>query len=1105
MKNTRILMLLMVLIMVSSSQADVIDVEQARTNVAVFVNATSGNSARTFTGKRAQGTDMELLYTRRDEADGQPLFYVFQTSKEKGYVIASADDATSPVLAYSYNSVFSTEDMPCCARFLLDGYARQVSDARHQPARRSERRVSAMDIQPAVAPLVACEWGQNEPYNDLCPIDPNTGERCVTGCVATALAQLMYHYKWPATGTGSFSYTWRDQTLSADFGNTHYQWFSMMAQDEHFGESVSTLMYHVGVANNMAYSSEGSGSIPHMTPLHKFFGYTEEENSIYLNATTLKQFEETLYNELKNQRPVLFGGYNDSESNGHAFVCDAYENGYFHMKLGWAGLHDGYFQMDGMRYNKDVFFLYGKVPQNNATAVDVVTVDGNAYAVEESSGRAVLTQSACGESAVIPATIAYNGRTYDVVHAERYCFKGNEQLTRATIDNDCVYKFRDGLEGSKTVDVIQVLPMFFGNDVREVVIGDHVTNVKQRTFQLDTNLTSVTIGNVKTIEESAFVGCSNITSLTLSAGIDSIGFYAFGRCTGLKTLNVPASHMRIHDSAFLGCNFSSVTLNNNEMVKQANRFESEEFILNEGITAIPDNAFRSCTGTKNISLPQGVTSIGNNAFYTCADLTSMDIPESVTSIGNRAFYDCRSLQSVNIPASVTCIGDEAFAHCWSLSEIAIPSALQSLGSDVFFGCNKLAKVTINNNAIVATNYQGEYDGLRKIFNSNVKEYVLGDEVTAIGDYAFANCDDMESIQISGNITSIGVRAFYGCSSLASLTVPATVKSIGEYAFYDCVKVRNVYFLWDDPTVCFWDYSNPGIELNKQVTIHVPAGTIEKYKAWAPAWADYFTEDQTPVLFTYYVKVTDSQQNVSWVEMEAINNGNGISLGTDMSVPAVRLEGEGLTLDLGEVWSDNDGDESTGTHYSVTAVGYWAFANCPALSGVIIPGSVKSIDGYAFLRCENLQEVFIPEGVQTIGYSAFWGCSGLKSVVIPNSVTSIDTGAFSDCLSLQSVFSHIETPFPLVEIYGSVFSDETYGNATLYVPKNTKAAYESTDGWNRFTKIVEQGESGIESKMVAAPHPVGYYDTSGRKLNGLRWGVNILRMSDGKTIKLIGNR
>lgn len=78
-------------------------------------------------------------------------------------------------------------------------------------------------------------------------------------------------------------------------------------------------------------------------------------------------------------------------------------------------------------------------------------------------------------------------------------------------------------------------------------------------------------------------------------------------------------------------------------------------------------------------------------------------------------------------------------------------------------CSLLAiswlKVTINNNAIVATNYQGEYDGLRKIFNSNVKEYVLGDEVTAIGDYAFANCDDMESIQISGNITSIGVRPF----------------------------------------------------------------------------------------------------------------------------------------------------------------------------------------------------------------------------------------------------------------------------------------------------------------------------------------------------------
>ena len=166
--------------------------------------------------------------------------------------------------------------------------------------------------------------------------------------------------------------------------------------------------------------------------------------------------------------------------------------------------------------------------------------------------------------------------------------------------------------------------------------------------------------------------------------------------------------------------------------------------------------------------------------------------------------------------------------------------------------------------------------------------------------------------------------------------------------------------------------------------------------------------------------------------------------------------------------------------SVTTIGNRAFSGC-GLTSVTIPNSVTSINNYAFWDCSSLQSVTIPNSVTSIGSSAFKGCSSLQSVTIPNSVTSIGKGAFVECYNLKKVTSKIKKPFAL-KYY--TFTDETYYEGTLYVPKGTVANYKATDGWTDFWNIVEE-DSTTAINDVEVDNTLNtanaIYDTNGKRL------------------------
>ncbi|MBQ3710212.1 MAG: C10 family peptidase [Bacteroidales bacterium] len=287
---------------------------------------------------------------------GQPFENLYVFNAETGFVIIAADDCVRPVLAYSTDFPFKTENMPENIKSWLSSLNEEIQDAvdRHLVATetiRQEWELLSQGIKPApkhrseVAPLIATHWDQYEPYNNLCP------GGSLTGCVATAMAQVMKYWDWPYKGVGSYSYVHNVYgTLSANFGNTVFDWDNMV--DEMYYNSpaaqqtaVATLMYCCGVSVDMDYSPSGSSAFTDRigSALYTYFDYNQNDmHWVVASDYNANSWIALLKAELDGRRPILYRGQGDG--GGHAFICDGYDTSdYLHFNWGWSGWCDGYY------------------------------------------------------------------------------------------------------------------------------------------------------------------------------------------------------------------------------------------------------------------------------------------------------------------------------------------------------------------------------------------------------------------------------------------------------------------------------------------------------------------------------------------------------------------------------------------------------------------------------------------------------------------------------------------------------------------------------------------------------------------------------------------
>lgn len=302
------------------------------------------------------------------------LYYVLNTqnrdnqdnSNTEGYVIVAGDDAALPILAYSTQSNFNPKNVPSNMAKWLEGYANEMRDIienkRADDATirqkwqklRGDNQNTTVALRLGVTPLVATRWDQSPYYNALCPYDYGASKRTPSGCVATAMAQIMKFWNAPSQGTGSHSYfhdTYGQQ--SANFGTTTYNWSAMPNSLSGSNSAIATLMYHCGVAVDMDYGPQGSGAyvISSGAPtvqtseyaLKNYFSYDPATlRGVARSSYTSANWVNLLKTELNAGRPILHTGH--SSEGGHAFVCDGYDNNdYFHFNWGWGGQSDGYF------------------------------------------------------------------------------------------------------------------------------------------------------------------------------------------------------------------------------------------------------------------------------------------------------------------------------------------------------------------------------------------------------------------------------------------------------------------------------------------------------------------------------------------------------------------------------------------------------------------------------------------------------------------------------------------------------------------------------------------------------------------------------------------
>ncbi|MBQ7421911.1 MAG: C10 family peptidase [Prevotella sp.] len=340
-------------------------------------------SAEAFLAERGLGqmkaSSLNIVKTApRKGSATEAAYYVFNLENNGGYVIASGDDRTPAVLGYADSGSFDADNLPDNMRAWLQGYADQIqwmddNGVVAAPQVKAPRKTSEGVTELAktvIKPMVKTKWNQGAPYNNLCPkgLETSGSEYTpVTGCVATAMAQLMYYYKYPTATVAEIPSYKQKYTVNGkdtlvtrpsipagsviDWDNMQETYTNSTASTP-ANDAVAQLMLYCGIAEEMGYGHSSGAGISPATTMPKYFGYGKCMKQIGRNTYDIDEWENILYNELANSRPLYYTGA--STGGGHAFILDGYDgNGYYHVNWGWGGSSDGYFLIDILNpYNK---------------------------------------------------------------------------------------------------------------------------------------------------------------------------------------------------------------------------------------------------------------------------------------------------------------------------------------------------------------------------------------------------------------------------------------------------------------------------------------------------------------------------------------------------------------------------------------------------------------------------------------------------------------------------------------------------------------------------------------------------------------------------------
>ncbi len=763
-------------------------------------------------------------------------YYVFNIENEQGFVIISGDDRTRSVLAYGDGNI-DMKRIPANMQWLLDQYKQQMECLRSHP-----------DIQPSTAttndvtiePMITCHWGQTEPYYNQCPV--MNGKYCYTGCVATAMAQVMYYWKYPEELPALPAYFTLTTRLSlpalpattADWDNMidfYYNNYTSAQVD-----AVATLMRYCGQACMMEYSDEGSGSNEDNKLLAmKRFGYNADAYKVRRDDYTAEQWDALLLEDLSNGRPVLYRG--TGSGGGHAFIIDGCQGNMYHVNWGYDGGYEGYFSLDvlGNNYFSYEFnqgMLHNIYPDEMGPARPVYDVekDGIYYKIygDEASVsvRDARFNSYSGDVA-IPASISLDGRNYPVTTIGDYAFSDCEALTSVTMPNSVTttgtgcFMFSPNLKQVTLSESLSALGsyLFDGcSSLSEVTIPSSVSVIGNCAFAHCPSLSHVNIHEgVTTIDPYAFSNCYSLQEVKIPSSVTHIDYYAFSMCNGLKRLELGDGNLLIDYAAFAFCEgLNKLDFGHGNVHIGSYAFSCcpslAEVTFTPSVKSIGDVAFSFCDALERVTFDRNQAVIGQEVFYACNRLNRLDITDLTSWCGiqfqdkysnplyktHQIYLNNEEITELHIPEGLTAIGNNTFAGGSNITSAYFPLSLKAIGADAFTGCTAMTSVHIGDLktwcGIDFDNDQANPIGngaTLYVDGEKITELTIPASVTAISKNAFVRCNQLTSASIGNDVETIGDGAFYNCGSLTQVNIGDNVKSIGEKAFSICTGLKEV--------------------------------------------------------------------------------------------------------------------------------------------------------------------------------------------------------------------------------------------------------------------------------------------------------------------------
>lgn len=658
-------------------------------------------------------------------ASRSDAYYVFNNDAG-GFVIIAGDDAVTPVLGYTSTGSFDAENLPDGLKDLLKSYERQIAAlgdnyVANQTATRAGFTGEKL--------LNTAKWNQGNPFNKYTP------NNYVTGCVATAGAIVMKHHGYPAKGTGSHSYTWNGQDLTANFEHD-YDWANMptkytVGNDEAF-DGVAKLMSDLGVAVEMKYAKGGSGASMEdlLTALKKYFGYSKYARLLAIADLGAEVWNDRLRAEIDANRPILYSAV-DSNKGGHSFVIDGYKDESFSVNWGWGGYCDGFYRIGalnpetggkplGDQYNLSQSAVFSLQPSDGEEVISnlgFIKVDGyletmnmnvtdvkadkklNLYLLPlQSQGDNLFT----GEVAI--ALKNAKGKTRKVFGAKTIKdFEPSFYNPLITLEGSCPVDAQEGdylaivSKEDGTDEYVEIL----GPDAEEVHLP--ATGFQPRTFEVKTELGE----GAQFVEASSaynwvsrlyngkpLQGCPYYFDVKIDAGIAKSFIELDGKSVPTASFSNGATYYAISPG---------VKPVYNLVVKTYRTYEEKTV----EVTLAAPGQLKAELDSKNLDY-YVYTNIKVNGEIdkrdfdelNCHSFTGIDLSNAkvvaygyfkADMIPNFAFENNAYLEHFKMPAGVKELGYNAFMYT-KLKEIDLPETIEEFGRNTFNACFELKDV-----------------------------------------------------------------------------------------------------------------------------------------------------------------------------------------------------------------------------------------------------------------------------------------------------------------------------------------------------------------------------------------------------------------------------